>query len=89
MHVRIICGCGLPKKFFYNSKILFNSPLLDCTTARTTNGRVMKEELFSRFPLLFVHSGCENWSASACYVFDSHNEHDSYAVVVVKDGVVV
>ena len=64
--------------------------LLDCTTSRTTSGRVIKGQLLSGSPLLFVHLGYRNWRASACCrVFDSCNECDWYAVVVVKDSVVV
>ena len=86
-----------PGKIF-NNKIIFNSPLfaymgaaqlLDCTTARTTNGRVIKGELLLWLPFLFVHLGCGSWRASACCVLESRNEREWYAVVVVKDGTVV
>ena len=62
--------------------------LLDCTTARTTNGRVIKGELLSRV-FVIGQLGCGNWRASACRTFESHNERDCYAVVVVNNGVVV
>ena len=63
---------------------------LNCTTART--GPPMesyKRRVALRLSLLFIHLGCGNWRAtSACSVFESRNERDWYAVVVVKDGVV-
>ena len=62
--------------------------LLDCATARTTNGRVVKGELLSWLPFLFFYLGCGNWRADACRVFESHIERDWYAVVV-NGGVVV
>ena len=64
--------------------------LLDCTTSRTTSEIVIKGELLLRSPFLFVHLGYRNWRASACCrVFDSCNERDWYAVVVIKDSMVV
>ena len=58
-------------------------------TGRTTNGRVTKGEFLSQLPCLFIHLGCGNLRANACHVFESRNEHDRYAVVLVKVGVVV
>ena len=56
---------------------------------RSTDERVIKGQLLSRLPFLFVHLECGNWRASACLVFESHNQHDWYAVVVVRDGLAV
>ena len=48
--------------------------LLDCTTAKTANGRVLERELLFAVTIFIRQFGiCENWTASACVVFESRN----------------
>ena len=43
---------------------------------QSTNGRVIKGGLQLWLPFLYIHLGCRDWRASACRVFESHNECD-------------
>ena len=87
-------------QILFNSEIIFNSSFFACgrgttsdehklvgtevRTARTTNGSYKRRVAFA----VTFHVCSPTWGVSACHVFESCNECDHYAVVVVKEGVV-